>query len=303
MYTDKNGDIWYRGNLHTHTTLSDGKKTPEESKKVYKNAGYDFISLTDHWVFGENCENDESGLCVLSGAEYDFGGSDTLNGVFHIVGIGMESDPMEVLTRNSSPQDAVDEISKRGGVSVFAHPAWSLNTWDMMASVNNYTMTEIYNSISAAPKNCRPYSGDVIDKLALRGYFPLISAADDTHFWEGEEIRSFIYVNLHKNTLNRENLINALKNGEFFATQGPRFCCHLEKCENNYKFVVECEEADNVERVTIFDDRPWTNNRSVVGEKLTRAEFILPSDFKFVRAEVYSGENVGWGQIFDSPRT
>ena len=38
----------YKGNLHIHTTLSDGEKTPEEIKDVYKNNGYSFVAITDH---------------------------------------------------------------------------------------------------------------------------------------------------------------------------------------------------------------------------------------------------------------
>ena len=36
-------------NLHTHTTRSDGAKTPEEVAEIYKKAGYDVIAITDHW--------------------------------------------------------------------------------------------------------------------------------------------------------------------------------------------------------------------------------------------------------------
>lgn len=43
---------WFRGNLHTHTTLSDGRYTPERAAALYRDAGYDFIALTDHWVQG-----------------------------------------------------------------------------------------------------------------------------------------------------------------------------------------------------------------------------------------------------------
>lgn len=306
MYTDKNGDHWYRGNLHTHTTRSDGRRSPDDTKAAYKAAGYDFLALTDHWDFGQNDENDPSGLCILSGTEYNFGGADTLNGVFHIVGVGMETDPMEVISRSSTPQETIDEILKRGGAAIFAHPAWSMNTWEMMASLHNYTMTEIYNSVSAAPRNCRPYSGDVIDKLALRGYFPRLGATDDTHFWLGEQTRSFIYVNLHKNELNRENLCKAMIDGEFYASQGPRFSCRLEKVGNGCEFVVDCEPEDKVERVTIFTNRPWENERSVLrtpGDPVTEARFRLEKGTTFVRAEVYAGENTGWGQIFPIAQT
>ena len=143
MYIDKNGDRWYRGNLHTHTTRSDGRKSPEETKAAYRAAGYDFMALTDHWKYGENIENDPSGLLILSGTEYNFGGEDTLGGVYHIVGVGMKSDPLEAISKSSTPQQTVDEILKRGGAAICAHPAWSMNTWEMMASLKYYPKTEI----------------------------------------------------------------------------------------------------------------------------------------------------------------
>lgn len=31
MFTDAFGKIWYKGNLHTHTTNSDGAYAPEEN--------------------------------------------------------------------------------------------------------------------------------------------------------------------------------------------------------------------------------------------------------------------------------
>ena len=39
---------FYRGNLHAHTTCSDGQKTPKECMADYRAAGYDFLSITDH---------------------------------------------------------------------------------------------------------------------------------------------------------------------------------------------------------------------------------------------------------------
>ena len=38
----------YKANLHSHSTLSDGKLTPEELKKLYKDNGYDILAITDH---------------------------------------------------------------------------------------------------------------------------------------------------------------------------------------------------------------------------------------------------------------
>ena len=39
-----------KGNLHTHSTRSDGAKSPEQVCDLYKDAGYDFLALTDHFL-------------------------------------------------------------------------------------------------------------------------------------------------------------------------------------------------------------------------------------------------------------
>ena len=41
-----------KGTLHTHTTWSDGMHTPKETAEHYRSQGYDFLALTDHWVYG-----------------------------------------------------------------------------------------------------------------------------------------------------------------------------------------------------------------------------------------------------------
>jgi hypothetical protein len=37
-----------RGNLHAHTTFSDGVRTPEALLAEYESRGYDFLAITDH---------------------------------------------------------------------------------------------------------------------------------------------------------------------------------------------------------------------------------------------------------------
>ncbi|HPK37760.1 MAG TPA: hypothetical protein PLH01_05720 [Kiritimatiellia bacterium] len=45
---------WFRGNLHMHTYWSDGRAFPEQAIALYKQLGYDFISVSDHNVFAED---------------------------------------------------------------------------------------------------------------------------------------------------------------------------------------------------------------------------------------------------------
>jgi len=41
-------DSWYKGNLHTHSFWSDGDDFPEVIAEWYREAGYDFLAISDH---------------------------------------------------------------------------------------------------------------------------------------------------------------------------------------------------------------------------------------------------------------
>lgn len=60
-----------KGNLHTHTTWSDGMHTPAETAKHYRSKGYDFLALTDHWVYGIHPELNRDDFLVFPGTELD----------------------------------------------------------------------------------------------------------------------------------------------------------------------------------------------------------------------------------------
>ena len=40
---------FFRGNLHCHSNKSDGLVKPEDVAAAYRDAGYDFIMLSDHF--------------------------------------------------------------------------------------------------------------------------------------------------------------------------------------------------------------------------------------------------------------
>ena len=63
--------IWLKGNLHSHTTNSDGKLSPEETVAKYKELGHDFISLTDHrkYVYNKHLQSDD--FILIPGFEVD----------------------------------------------------------------------------------------------------------------------------------------------------------------------------------------------------------------------------------------
>ena len=108
MEKDMFGVSRLKVNLHMHTTLSDGSKTPEEAAEIYKKAGYDVVAITDHWIHRDSGEI--GGLRILSGAEYNIGGGDASTGVYHILGIGCSKKPN--LTQEAGPQKIIDEVHR-----------------------------------------------------------------------------------------------------------------------------------------------------------------------------------------------
>ena len=38
----------YKANLHSHSTMSDGRLTPQQLKDAYKARGYSILAITDH---------------------------------------------------------------------------------------------------------------------------------------------------------------------------------------------------------------------------------------------------------------
>lgn len=44
---------WYKGNLHCHTTNSDGRLTPAEAVELFRSHGYHFLCLSDHDLYSD----------------------------------------------------------------------------------------------------------------------------------------------------------------------------------------------------------------------------------------------------------
>lgn len=299
MFTDLTGKKRLKLGLHTHTTLSDGHKTPEEAAALYKAAGYDAIALTDHWVYG--AARELCGLTILSGCEYNVGGVDEWTGVhevYHIVGVGMTRDP-EVPEDYLQNQDGrirdrvrhiVRLIREAGGLAVLAHPAWSLNTSEQILGCGDFDATEIYNSVSDWGMSDRPYSGIIVDQIASYGMFLPLLATDDTHYYDGDECRGWVAVEAEAAA--ELGMVEALRQGRFYATQGPEV--HLERISPT-EVRLTCSPAV---KIAFLSNSVWSAGRMVRGEGLTEAVYGFKRHEIFVRAEVTDAQGrVGYSNI------
>ena len=304
MYIDLYGRRRLKVGLHTHTTLSDGRKPPEEAAAVYRAAGYDAIAITDHWVY--HAGGEIGGLTILSGCEYNICGLNTDSGAvehYHIVGVGMTREPSvprDYMVGGGTVADGyirhmvrtlVRAIREAGGLAVLAHPAWSVNTPEQIVDCWDFDATEIYNSVSDFGESDRPYSGVIVDQLAAHygKYLPLL-ATDDTHAYAGDECRGFVMV--EADAVEELGMVEALRQGHFYATQGPEV--HLERLSDTAVRVV-CTPAV---KIVLDSNLPWSVGHVLRGEGLTEHTYSQSPSETYVRAEVTDAEGrVGYSNI------
>ena len=62
---------FYKANLHCHTTVSDGKMTPQEIKEHYMKNGYSIVAFTDHDVMVTHPELADENFLPLNGYEME----------------------------------------------------------------------------------------------------------------------------------------------------------------------------------------------------------------------------------------
>jgi len=301
MFTDITGKKRLKMGLHTHTTLSDGKKTPEEVLALYAGAGYDVLAITDHWKY--NPAGSYEGMQILAGAEYDMNGPNTPEGIihtFHILGLGMEHDPqVPIEWRKDCPvpiyervRMTVRRIRDAGGIAILAHPAWSLNTAEQILEVCEFDGTEIYNSVSECGMSDRPYSGLIVDMLGARGMFMPLLATDDVHYYNGDEMKGMIMV--EADAVEELGILGAIKANRFYATQGPEI--HFERISET-EVRVKCSPAV---KVMFLSELPWTRNRAHRGTDITEAvyEIRIAQKERFVRAEVTDANGLAaWSHV------
>lgn len=271
---------FFKGNLHCHTTNSDGKLTPEECKAFYREHGYDFLSITDHRKLSEETHM-EDGMLVLCGMEMDY----YLPGeVVHLVGVGLSQElNQHDVSRNM--QSYIDLANRYDGRVIIAHPAWSLNTVTTLSGLHGLTAAEIYNSASTYPWNGdRADSSNVLDAAAAHGTFFNFVASDDSHWYNGEAGRSFTMVQADE--LTKESLFKAIDEGRFYCSQGPVI---RQITVEDEQIHVECSEA---ERVIFYSNLPWANNRCVTNPGMTEASYTAhPENGEtFVRIQVMDKE-------------
>ena len=273
---DLPGRFW-RGNLHTHSTLSDGVLAPEEVCRRYRDEGYDFLALTDHFVghFGypiaDTLPFRTNRFTTILGAELHSGAM--RNGeLWHILAVGLPPDFAPSHTPSFRPvpdQETASEIARRaveaGAYVAIAHPQWSgLSLDDARELAPVAHAVETYNHGCAVGCD-RPDGFHTLDLLLSEGFRLNLCATDDAHFSEPDHFGGWVMVKAEENE--PEALLSALRAGAYYSSQGPEIR-GIEVTEEAVQ--VECSAA-----ASIIVSGHGIASRAIHGESMTRAAMPL----------------------------
>ncbi len=271
---------WYRGNLHAHTSNSDGELSLGEVLEGYKKHNYDFLAITDHGKVTRIKEYPQENFLLLSGIEIDVD-KNSLGYAYHLVGINVQEDIVDHYTE-LKVQEGIDSLKEQGGEVIIAHPYGLGLTTEELLSLQGQLGIEVHNTWF---KNIgKGLSSVYWDSILDRGRLSWGFAVDDAHSYLRDAYRGWIMVKA--SALNKENIISSIKKGLFYSSSGPQ----IKEVDFDGKRVYV--HTSPVRVITFVCDN--AKGRSVWdedGKELLEAEFKLEGNEKYLRIECLDKES------------
>ena len=269
----------YKANLHSHSTLSDGRLTPEELAGAYRKKGYSVLAITDHEATYDHSDLSTPDFLLLTGYEAYIRPSKTCAYDFYAPEIHLNlfaKDPHNTTficydpyyckympheiaetRRNAGPtgtrQYSVEyinqfiRIAKENGYIVsYNHPCWSMEAESDILSYEGIFSLEVYNT-GATMDNGIESNMSLFDKLNRKGKTIYCHGADDNHNKHpfddvlNDSFKAWTMIIADK--LTYESVIEALETGKFYASTGPTI--HKITIKNR-RIDVKCSPARRI---------------------------------------------------------
>ena len=282
---------FYKANMHTHSNVSDGRLTPEELKRAYKEKGYSILAYTDHEILLPHNELTDENFLAITSTELAFnlypqeGGYPYIK-TYHLNFYSKDKDKAVIsiwdpdlvfecvkpkITEEQKKQvykreygvekvnAAIAKAKAEGFIVSYNHPVWSLQDYSDYGGLEGLWGVECYNN--ACERMGLPDDDRPLNDLLVQGknVFPL--ATDDAHTAE-DCFGGFLMVKAEK--LEYDTVMEALEKGDFYASTSPEIyelsvdngIVHIEcspaRC---IYFSTECRFASN----TCMEKEPITN--------------------------------------------
>lgn len=316
LLTGKNS---YKANMHCHTNISDGKKTPEEVKELYKKLGYSIVAYTDHDVLIPHPELCDDSFIALNGFEVEVNDRDKSDfkttKTAHICLVALDPDNLtqplwhrtkylfgnapkyrDMVKFDESEPDFVreyssDGISKimrtardKGFFVTYNHPTWSLESYPEYMGYHGMHAMEMFNG-DCLSVGFEDYNTRVYDDMLRGGEKIFCVGGDDNHNWQPDDSRAsdsgWAWTVIKADKLEYRAVTKALSDGSFYASEGPEID---EIWYEDGKIHITTSEADRI--CCSAGIRFAKTVFSEDGKALTEAEFELPEGFKYIRFTV-----------------
>lgn len=235
----------YKGNLHAHTTNSDGHLTPAQAVWMFRRHGYSFLCLSEHDRYTDlRAEFDCPEFIILPGVEASAnlvqGAEERRVKTHHIHGIlgpAALQNAAERLFENDerltvptyreawdgagAAQSLSDFLRSRGCFTVYNHPNWSRVTPDEFIHTQGVSAVEVYNFNTV--NECGTGYDTFCWDMALRTGERLNATASDDSHNEGlfpDALGGWICV--YADELSHEAITQAILDGNYYSSSGPR---------------------------------------------------------------------------------
>lgn len=274
------GFTWLRGNLHAHTTLSDGQLPPEQVIAAYEQAGYDFLALSDHDRLVPPADYQaRTPMTLLPADEVTAGGP-------HMLAVQVA----QVIEPDPDRQIVIDATLSQGGFAILNHPNWQRHynhfPQEVMERLTGYAGIEIYNGVIERLEGAA-LASDRWDRLLASGRRVWGYASDDFHV-PRDLARGWNVVQVADRS--GDALCDALRHGRFYASTGVEIS-HIEV--NGGTIRVRAPGAQRIRFVGA-----WGVEWEVVDASEARYD-VTGREGGYVRVECYGeGTKTAWTQPF-----
>jgi len=242
---------WYKGNLHSHTRLSDGNVSVEELADGYRDFGYDFLAITDHNTIAEIPEkyNDMDDFIVIPGAEVQV----QFNGSWgcELLAIDIPELPGKKTGDRWNDfipppmQTAIHRVVDMGGLPFLSHPRLSGVYSRLVFDLEHLAGMEIFNPSAGG----RADSTVHWDDLLTAGNRLWGIASDDSHAGIAQTKRK-AWICVRAAHLSRQSILASVRKGWFYSTTGPEI---LDLGISDTEVTVKTAPVKSIE----FISTPW----------------------------------------------
>lgn len=304
----KHNGNWYKGNIHSHTTVSDGMLTQEQSVKLYRDHGYHFLCLSEHDIFTDVREQfNTEDFIILPGVEatavlYRAKGTNERYKIHHLHGILGTSAMQEAASEGAyrhlqyipplkffgewngreAAQCVADQLRNHGCAVTYNHPIWSRVTEEDFIHTQGVCSLEIFNFNTVQESNTG-YDVTYWDRMLRMGRRMNAFASDDNHNEGLFEDSCGGWICVQAPDLSHDSIVQNFMDGNYYSSSGP------EICDWGIKDGKVWIDTSKVNHINFVCGNVINDGTTVLGERfkdtLVHGEYALKGHETYIRVE------------------